>query len=78
MSGLPQDIHYEQYQQCASLYDEQNWEECLTVGLRNMAACTMSRYLHIKTLVLMVGAEQYSWYKADAGHHHYCPPEDLS
>jgi len=74
MAGLMRDTHYEQYQQCASLYDEEKWEECLTVGLRNMAACTMSRYLHIKTLVLMVGAERYSWYKAEVSHHRYCPP----
>ena len=65
MAGLAHDIYYEQYQQCAALYDEGKWEECTKVGLRNMADWTMPRYLHIKTLVLMIGAEEYSWYKAE-------------
>lgn len=76
--GLAHNIYYEQYQQCVALYDEKKWEECKKFGIRNMADCTMPPYLHIKTLILMVGAERDSWYKAEVSQHHYCPPKDLS
>lgn len=65
MAGLARDIYYEQYQECAALYDEKKWEECKKVGIRNMADCTMPRYLHIRTLILIAGAEEYSWYKGE-------------
>jgi hypothetical protein len=80
MSGLAHDIYYEQYQQYAALYDGKKWEECTKVALRNMANCTMPRYLQIKTLLVLIGAEKHSWCKAEVGHHHHhhCPPEDLS
>jgi hypothetical protein len=78
MAGLARDKYCEQYQQCAALHDEKKWEECTRVGLRNMADCTMPPYFQIKTLILMVGAERDSWYKAEVSQHHYCPPKDLS
>lgn len=70
MAGLARDIYYEQYQECAALYDEKKWEECKKVGIRNMADCTMPRYLHIRTLILLAGAEEYSWYKGEVRYYH--------
>jgi hypothetical protein len=75
MSGLAHDIYYEQYQECAALYNERKWKECTKVALRNMATHTMPRYLQIKTLLVLIGAEEHSWYKAEVGRHHCCPPE---
>jgi hypothetical protein len=73
MAGLANDIYYEQYRECAALYNEKKWEECTKVALRNMANHTMPRYLQVKTLLMLVGAEERSWYKAEVGHQHYCP-----
>jgi hypothetical protein len=78
MSGLQHDIHYERYRECAALYNEKKWKECTEVARRNMAYCTMPRYLQVKTLLVLIGAEEHSWYKAEVDHHHHCPPEDLS
>jgi hypothetical protein len=72
MSGLQHDIHYERYRECAALYNEKKWKESTEVARRNMAYCTMPRYLQVKTLLVLIGAEEHSWHKAEVGRQHYC------
>lgn len=47
------------------MYDEGKLTECTKLGLSNLSDPEMLRYLQIKTLVLLVGAENDSWEEAE-------------
>lgn len=64
--AAPQPVnHFERYEQCRLLYEQEKYAECLKRGLQNMANRDIPRFLEMKTLVLLVGAECESWHKAE-------------
>lgn len=67
MAGLEHDLCFDQYEQCRTLYEQDKYTECTHLGLQNMKDHNMPRYLQIKTLILLVGAENDSWHKAEVG-----------
>lgn len=65
MSRPEHDHCYKQYLQCQAHYDKGKFTECTKLVLSNLSDPKMPRYLQIKTLVLLVGAENDSWEEAE-------------
>lgn len=67
MAGLESELSFEQYEQCRTLDEQEKYTECTNLAFHNMSDPHMPRYLQIKTLILLVGAENFSWHKAEVG-----------
>ncbi|GAB7325351.1 hypothetical protein MBLNU13_g09393t1 [Cladosporium sp. NU13] len=61
-----QDLYFKQYNECEELYTQEKYTECTKLALYNLTDSTMPRYFLIKTLLLLVGAENDDWHKAEA------------
>jgi hypothetical protein len=65
MADVENNLYFKQYKECEQLYDQGKYTECTRLPLHNMTDLMMPRYVEIKTLILLVGAENDSWKKAE-------------
>jgi hypothetical protein len=64
-----QDPFFKRYHECEELYTQEKYTECTKLALDNLKDYTMPRYFLIKTLLLLVGAENDDWHKAEVCHY---------
>jgi len=60
-----QDHYFKQYHECEELYMQEKYTECTKLALYSLTDSSMPRYFVIKTLLLLVGAENDDWHKAE-------------
>jgi hypothetical protein len=65
IADIENNLYLKQYKECEQLYNQGKYTECTSLALYNMTDLTMPRYVEIKTLILLVGAENDSWKKAE-------------
>jgi hypothetical protein len=64
-----QDIYFKRYHECEELYMQERYTECTKLATGNLTDHTMPRYFLVKTLSLLVGAENDDWHKAEVCHY---------
>jgi hypothetical protein len=58
-------LYYKQWHECKELYKQAKYTECIKLCLHNMGDPTMPRFFQIKTLLLLVSAEDDDWEKTE-------------
>jgi hypothetical protein len=71
MPGPEHDVHFDQYEQCYALYEQENYTECTQLCIENIKDATMPIFFHIKTRVLLAHAADKNWLIAEVCY--YCP-----
>jgi hypothetical protein len=64
-----QDPYFKRFHECEELCTQEKYTECTKLALDNLKDYTMPRYFLIKTLLLLVGAENDDWHKAEVCHY---------
>ncbi|KAK3625670.1 hypothetical protein LTR56_020282 [Elasticomyces elasticus] len=60
----PRSLYAVQFLEAVQLYNDHKYDECITLARYNLTDPTLPRYYHIKTLLLIVNAEE-DWYPAE-------------
>ena len=65
MEDSQYDTHAERHLQCCALFDHRRYQECIQCGLRDMTDNTLPVYFQIKTLILLLKADNCNWDQAE-------------